>query len=144
MRVFITGGSGFIGRHLALDLLNGGHAPVILSRNADQVRRKPEMWPYEVVQGDPTTAGRWQESIDGCDAVINLAGHNIFANRWSTEIKRKLRDSRVHSAEQVVAAIQQARSRPKVSFRARRSVFTALRATLRSTSRAPRAAISWR
>jgi uncharacterized protein (TIGR01777 family) len=72
------------------------------------------MWPYEVVQGDPTTAGRWQEAIDGCDAVVNLSGHNIFADRWNAQVKRKIRDSRVHSAEQVVAAIQQARSRPKV------------------------------
>jgi uncharacterized protein (TIGR01777 family) len=114
MRVFITGGSGFIGQHLAQDLLNGGHGPVILSRRADQVRRKPEMWPYEVVQGDPTTAGRWQEAVDGCDAVVNLAGHNIFGGRWNAQVKREIRDSRVHSAEQVVAAIQQSRSRPKV------------------------------
>jgi len=114
MRVFIAGGSGLIGRHLALDLLNGGHEPLILSRNADQMRRKREMWPYQVVPGDPTTPGRWQEAVDGCDAVVNLAGHNIFADRWSTEIKRKLRDSRVHSAEQMVAAIKQARSRPQV------------------------------
>jgi len=114
MRVFIAGGSGSIGRHLAQALLNGGHSPVILSRNADHVRRDPAMWPYQVVPGDPTKAGPWQEEVDGCDAVVNLAGHNIFADRWSSEIKRKLRDSRVHSAEQLVAAIKQARSRPGV------------------------------
>ncbi|MFI5458813.1 MAG: TIGR01777 family oxidoreductase [Isosphaerales bacterium] len=114
MRVFIAGGSGLIGRSLALDLLNGGHEPVILSRDADHLRRERAMWPYQVVAGDPTTAGRWQEAIDGCDAVVNLAGHNIFAKRWNSEIKRTLRDSRVHSAEQLVAAIKQARSRPRV------------------------------
>src|SRR5260370_36880130 len=83
MRVFIAGGSGLIGRHLAHALLNGGHEPVILSRNADQVRRKPEMWPYQIVPGDPTKPGKWHEAIDGCDAVVNLAGHNISASRWS-------------------------------------------------------------
>ena len=23
--------------------------------------------------------------VDGCDAVVNLAGHNVFADRWNTE-----------------------------------------------------------
>jgi uncharacterized protein (TIGR01777 family) len=114
MRVLITGGTGLIGRHLARTLLDDGHQPVILSRNADHVRRDPEMWAYQVVSGDPTAPGRWQDAVDGCDAVVNLAGHNIFAQRWSATVKAKIRDSRVHSAEQVVAAIKQAHSRPQV------------------------------
>ena len=61
------------------------------------------MWPYQVIPGDPTQPGHWQDEVDGCDAVVNLAGHNIFADRWNTEIKRKIRDSRVYSAEQLVA-----------------------------------------
>jgi uncharacterized protein len=113
MRVLIAGGSGLIGRHLAGSLLDGGHQPVILSRNADLVRREPSMWPFQVIAGDPTTPGRWQDEVDGCDAIVNLAGHNIFEGRWNTEIKRKIRDSRVHSAENFVAAIKQASSRPK-------------------------------
>jgi uncharacterized protein (TIGR01777 family) len=114
MRVFITGGSGLIGRRLAGALLAEGHHPVILSRNADHIRRDPTMWAYQVVQGDPTTPGPWQEEVDGCDAVVNLAGHNIFAERWSAAVKAKIRDSRVYGAEQVVAAIKQASSPPKV------------------------------
>jgi uncharacterized protein (TIGR01777 family) len=114
MRVFITGGSGLIGRNLARNFLELGHHVVILSRHADRVRRDPAMWPYQVIQGDPTSPGRWQEEIDGCDAVVNLAGHNLFAERWSTGVKAKIRDSRVYAAEQVVAAIKQAQSRPKV------------------------------
>ena len=114
MRVFITGGSGLIGRQLARTLLEEGHHPVILSRNADHLRRDPEMWAFQVVSGDPTTPGRWQDEVNGCDAVVNLAGHNLFANRWNAAIKARIRDSRVHSAEQVVAAIQKAHSRPHV------------------------------
>src|SRR5580658_8318329 len=114
MRIFITGGSGLIGRQLARALLEGGHHPVILSRNADHVRRDPEMWAYQVIQGDPTTSGPWQGEIDGCDAVVNLAGHNVFAERWNAAVKAKIRDSRGHGAEHVVAAIEQASSRPKV------------------------------
>ncbi len=114
MRVLITGGTGLIGRHLARTLLEEGNQPVILSRNADHVRRDPAMWAYQVVQGDPTAPGRWQQEVDGCDAVVNLAGHNVFAERWSATVKAKIRDSRVYGAEQVVAAIKQASSRPQV------------------------------
>ncbi len=57
MRVFIAGGSGLIGRDLAKSLLNAGHQPVILSRHADAVRRDRVMWAYQVIPGDPTTAG---------------------------------------------------------------------------------------
>jgi uncharacterized protein (TIGR01777 family) len=118
MKVFITGGTGLIGRHLASKLLQAGNQPVILSRHSDAVRRKPEFREYQVVQGDPTTEGRWQESVDGCDAVVNLAGHNLFTQRWNTETKRKIRDSRVHAADHVVAAIKRARNRPKVLVQA--------------------------
>ncbi len=114
MRVFIAGGSGLIGFRLAQSLLDDGHQPIILSRNADAVRRRREMWPFRIIPGDPTTSGAWQDEIDGCDAVVNLAGHNVFADRWSVLIKRKLRDSRVHSAEQISAAIKHARNRPGI------------------------------
>jgi uncharacterized protein len=114
MRVFIAGGSGLIGFRLASVLLNEGHEPIILSRNADAVRRRREMWPFRVVPGDPSASGHWQDEVDGCDAVVNLAGHNVFADRWNSDIKRKLRDSRVHSAEQLSAAIKQAHNRPGI------------------------------
>ena len=81
---------------------------MILSRHSDVVRRKPEFRQYQVIQGDPATEGRWQEEIDGCDAVVNLAGHNLFVDRWNTEVKRKIRDSRVHGTDHVVAAIVKA------------------------------------
>ena len=65
MRVFITGGTGLIGRHLVRRLAERGDQPVILSRHADQVRRDPSMRVREIVQGDPTTSGAWQSAVDG-------------------------------------------------------------------------------
>ena len=106
MRVFIAGGSGLIGRQLAKSLLNSGHHPVILSRHADAVRRDPVMRAYQVIPGDPCAPGKWQEAVDGCDAVVNLSGHGIFNERWNVEVKRKIRDSRVHSAENLITAIK--------------------------------------
>src|SRR4029079_5206793 len=82
--------------------------------HSDSIRRNREFREYQVVQGDPSAGGRWQGEVDGCDAVVNLAGHNLFAERWNQATKRKIRDSRVYGAEHVVAAIRQARNRPQV------------------------------
>jgi uncharacterized protein (TIGR01777 family) len=118
MRVFITGGTGLIGRGLVKRLLERGDQAVVLSRQADQVRRRPEMRPVMVLQGDPAVAGAWDTAVDGCDAVINLAGHNLFADRWTPEVKRRIRDSRVYSTEHVVSAIAKAKKPPKVLVQA--------------------------
>ncbi len=120
MRVFLTGGTGLIGREIAKRLLERGDQPVILTREADQFRRIPANRPIQVVQGDPTVPGNWEHAIDGCDAVINLVGHNLFAERWNTHVKRKIRDSRVLSTEHVVAAIGKIKEakRPKVLVQA--------------------------
>jgi uncharacterized protein (TIGR01777 family) len=91
---------------------------VIVSRHSDEMRRRPEMRVYQFVQGDPTTAGRWQHELDGCDVVVNLAGHNIFAERWSATVKHKIRDSRVLTTQHVAAAIGQARKRPQALIQA--------------------------
>ena len=114
MRVFVTGGTGLIGRNLVRRLLERGDTPVVLSRQSDKFRRNPEMRTVQVVQGDPTVAGGWDSAVDGCDAVVNLAGHNLFADRWTPRIKRTIRDSRVHSTEHVVAAVSKARVKPRI------------------------------
>lgn len=114
MRVLITGGSGLIGRYLVQRILKAGGRPVVVSRHSDQLRRDRSTRDYEVVQGDVGVAGRWQEAVDGCDAVVHLAGHNLFAERWNAKVKRKIRDSRVYGTEHVVAGIEAARNRPQV------------------------------
>lgn len=118
MRVLITGGSGLIGRRLVRRILETGGRPVVVSRRADELRRDREARDYEVVQGDPTSSGPWQQAVDGCDAVVNLVGHNVFGQRWTGEVKRKIRDSRVYSTDNVVAAIASAKARPGVLVQA--------------------------
>ena len=114
MRVFITGGTGLIGRRVTQRLLDRGDHPVVLTRNTDETRRRPGFESLELVQGDPGRQGVWQAAVDGCDAVVNLAGENIFSGRWNAELKRRIRDSRVYGTEHVVEAISQARTKPGV------------------------------
>ena len=118
MRVFLTGGTGLIGRGLVAELVARGDTPVILTRQADRTRTKAAFKGCEIVQGDPAHHGGWESAVDGCEGVINLVGHNIFGQRWSPDVKRKIRDSRVFGTEHVVQAIDRAASRPKVLVQA--------------------------
>jgi hypothetical protein len=118
MRVFLTGGTGLIGRRIIQRLVARGDEPVILSRRADEVRREKAMRSLRFIQGDPTKPGDWEAQVDGCGAIINLAGHNLFADRWSERVKHEIRDSRVHATERVVKAIAAADAKPNVLVQA--------------------------
>src|SRR4029077_476311 len=109
MRVFVTGGTGLVGTRLVSALRATNHTPLVLSRNRSSATAKlgPEV---QVIEGDPAVAGPWQEMIGTCDAVINLAGENIFAKRWNDEFKARIRDSRVHGTRNVVDAMQRGRT----------------------------------
>ncbi|QDV33770.1 TIGR01777 family oxidoreductase [Tautonia plasticadhaerens] len=112
MRVFIAGGTGLIGTRLVGELRSRGDRPVVLTRRASGVGDREEFRGVELVQGDPTRPGDWQGAVDGCDAVVNLAGSNIFSKRWSAEVRRTIRESRVRSTEHLVDATRRASRRP--------------------------------
>jgi hypothetical protein len=113
MRAFVTGGTGLVGGRLVARLRERGDTAIVLSRSAAKARARFGDT-CEVVEGDPTTAGSWQKQIDGCDAVVNLAGENLFARRWSDNFKILIRESRVRATTNVVTAIAQAQNRPRV------------------------------
>jgi uncharacterized protein len=64
------------------------------------------------VQGDPMEVGEWMKAVDDCDAVVNLAGENIFARRWNPEFKVVLFDSRILTTRHVVQALAAKPKRP--------------------------------
>jgi uncharacterized protein len=104
MRVFVTGGTGLIGTRLVRHLLKRGDQAVVLSRRPDTAAKLfgPAC---TVVSGDPTQAGAWMDALADCDAVINLAGENVFGRRWNAEVKALLHDSRVKATRNVAEAL---------------------------------------
>lgn len=101
--VFVTGGTGLIGRRLIATLLADGRAVTVLSRKP----LPPDSSPVAVrgIVGDPTVPGPWVESVTGCDAVVNLAGEPITARRWSNKFLARLRESRVKATANLAAAL---------------------------------------
>ena len=115
MRVFVTGGTGFIGRTLVAALVGRGDTAVVVSRRAAPAReRLGAAAAIEIVEGDPQYAGAWQAKVAGCDAVVNLAGEPIGGRRWNARVRQILHDSRVDTTRRVVEALASApaESRP--------------------------------
>ena len=91
MRTVITGGSGLIGRALTESLVADGHEVVILSRTPERVSNLPAT--VRVEHWDGQTAAGWAHLADGAKAIVNLAGENISAGRWTAERKERIRES---------------------------------------------------
>jgi uncharacterized protein (TIGR01777 family) len=100
LKIFMTGGTGFVGKTLASVLIRAGKEVTILTRSG-----KGEIPGVSWVNGDPTQRGEWQEKVKGHEAVINLAGASIFT-RWTQEAKKALRESRMLTTRHVVEAME--------------------------------------
>jgi uncharacterized protein len=101
MKIFVTGGSGFIGSRLVEAFRKSGYQISVLSRRERSGESKKNI---TYIQGDPNLPGNWQETAAGHDGIINLAGAPIF-QRWSKKTKEKISQSRVRSTRNVVDAL---------------------------------------
>ncbi len=77
MRIAITGGTGFVGKHLARALSAAGHEVVRVARGVD--RRDPStpgLASGQFVRGDVASGQGLAEAFKGCEAVAHCAGIN--------------------------------------------------------------------
>lgn len=113
MHILITGGSGLIGRQLIGQLAQRNYRISVVTRHQQKTRRilrpyistlnqQPELWP-----------DLSDKSLNGIDAVINLAGESI-ARRWSAATKQRLCQSRWQITEQLAQMINNSHSPPPV------------------------------
>ncbi len=77
MRIAITGGTGFVGRHLARALSSAGHEVMLIARGMDRrdegIRRLAHATFVPAGIGD---AAKLAEVFQGCDGVAHCAGIN--------------------------------------------------------------------
>lgn len=79
MKVAITGGTGFVGGHLATALARDGHQVVVLARGVDRRPLAVEVLNLKGVvpaTGGVADEGVLEQAFDGCDAVAHCAGIN--------------------------------------------------------------------
>lgn len=70
MKIFLTGGTGFVGGHLRRALLDRGHELRILVHKRGGEMESGE----EEVEGDVTRPETFSDRVRGCDATVNLVG----------------------------------------------------------------------
>ena len=102
MKVFIVGGTGFVGVNLANRLRARGDEVTVMGRSPDRPRGLDAA--VSVVAGDATLPGVWQKQVAGHETVINLAGVSIFT-RWTAEAKAVIRRSRILTTRNLVDAL---------------------------------------
>jgi|UniRef100_A0A7V6DP08 uncharacterized protein (TIGR01777 family) len=102
MRVFLTGGTGFVGAFLSQELILKGHDLTILTRREQPPASLQNGARF--VTGDPKQEGPWMAEVPQHDWIINLAGASIFT-KWTNEAKKMLHDSRILTTRNLVTAL---------------------------------------
>ncbi|MBN1531165.1 MAG: TIGR01777 family oxidoreductase [Spirochaetes bacterium] len=103
MRIFITGGLGFVGTALTGHLLDRGHLVTVAARRAGPGLHFGGR--AQVLMADTSLPGSWQGSLASQDLVINLAGATVF-RRWTGRAREEIRRSRIDTTRNVVDAIE--------------------------------------
>ncbi len=104
LNVLITGAAGLIGGALRKRLESRGHRVFALDRSDAGAAFRYSAQKREV-RLDPDIA---------LDAVMNLAGANISASRWSDSYKRLIMDSRVELTQALTEAMAASAHKPRV------------------------------
>ncbi len=106
MKVVVAGASGLIGRALVSHLRRHGHEVVRLIRSGkpgDDAR----LW-------NPDEGLLDIKHLKGVDAVVNLAGENIAAGRWTKRRKERILHSRVNATRTLSTALSQVNNGSRV------------------------------
>ncbi|GIP32722.1 TIGR01777 family oxidoreductase [Paenibacillus sp. J2TS4] len=106
MKIAITGGTGFIGKHLIRYLADQGDEIIVISRSSSSNVPGAEVLSWGELEAVP---GR----LEGVDAIVNLAGETIN-QRWSPAAKERILQSRLDAAAAIARAVASMERKPEV------------------------------
>jgi uncharacterized protein (TIGR01777 family) len=112
-RIIITGATGLIGKKLTNALIDRGDEVIVFSRDA---ARAKFIFPKAIdcVEWNYKKPEQWKSKLENSDAVIHLAGINLFAKRWNNDFKKTVLESRKLSTNNLVEAIKSVGKKPEV------------------------------
>ena len=115
MRIIITGGTGLMGRRLCkmLSSERGDAEIIVLSRSQQKSQPGVTMQTW-----DGRSAANWGHLIDENTVLVNLAGENPAAGRWTPEHKDRVLQSRLDAAQAIRQAVEGASSAPRALLQA--------------------------
>jgi len=100
--VLLTGGTGFVGKHLTDVLIDNGFLVSILSRS-DQ-KNTPSITYYK---WDLKKNFIDQKAILKADYIIHLAGEGIVEKRWTTKRKKAILESRIKPIDLIFSILKE-------------------------------------
>lgn len=106
MKVFVTGGNGFIGSRVVRRLVERGHAVRCLLRPGSDTRRIDDL-PLERAVGDLADARSLEQGVEGCGGCIHLAG----VSSWDEIAADHVEETVVEGTRRVVDAVERASAR---------------------------------
>jgi uncharacterized protein (TIGR01777 family) len=115
--VIISGATGFIGTVLVKKLVARNYHVVVLSRNTGKAAAFNSSQ-VKVVAWDGRSANGWGHYADGAYGIINLAGENIAAGRWTLARKTAILQSRLAAGRAIIEAVTLSARKPRVVIQA--------------------------
>ena len=111
MTIGITGSNGFLGSSLIPFLTTGGHRVIRFLRHPVS----EDNFNFKNVKSIQCNASSSSASLndENIDAVVNLAGENIFG-RWTKKKKKRIFDSRVNTTKSLCKLLSSLDKPPKV------------------------------
>lgn len=117
MKVAVFGGTGFIGRNLAQELLSQGYQVHIVTRNSGRAPNIPG-YGIKTIQWQPSFPLTSIGEMKDVDVIVNLAGESIGKRRWTSSVKQEILGSRIRTTKAIVEAINEGGINPKVLINA--------------------------
>lgn len=114
MNILIAGGTGLIGTALVALLEDRGDSVRILTRSQNPTSNGAVGY----VHWQGSAGPELDSQITWSDAVVNLAGANIGAKRWSQQRKKEILDSRVKSTSALAETVARSDAPPDVFVQA--------------------------
>ncbi|MFN7100081.1 MAG: TIGR01777 family oxidoreductase [Flavobacterium sp.] len=99
--VLISGGTGFVGKHLTALLLKRGYSVSILTRKVQANQHDIFYYQWDVAQQTID-----EKAVAKADFIIHLAGENIAEKRWTAKRKAAIIESREQSTVLLYSVIK--------------------------------------
>lgn len=112
--IAIAGGTGFVGEAMVSLLLENKYKITVISRDTKKVCSKYKNSVQALSWDDSNNIVK--DMLKDCSAIVNLSGTNVADKKWNIEFKKKLLDSRLITANKIIAWQKILPAKPHILF----------------------------